>query len=83
MENNVKRNLIRVFVKGGFLSPVDLLRIMEVSRTLGNKYIMFGSRQDIMFPSNGADDQVLQEAFNGIRYRIRASAAISPYTRTS
>ncbi len=66
MENNVKRNLIRVFVKGGFLSPADLLRIMEVSRTLGNKYIMFGSRQDIMFPSNGADDQVLQEAFSGI-----------------
>lgn len=66
MENNVKRNLIRVFVKGGFLSPADLLRIMEVSRTLGNKYIMFGSRQDVMFPSNGAEDQVLREAFSGI-----------------
>jgi len=66
MENNVKRNLIRVFVKGGFLSPADLLKIMDVSRALGNKHIMFGSRQDIMFPSNGADDRVIQDAFQGI-----------------
>lgn len=66
MEINVKRNLIRVFVKGGFLSPIDLLKVMEASRVLGNKYIMFGSRQDILFPSNGADDQAIQHAFKGI-----------------
>src|SRR3546814_240576 len=45
-----KNNLIRVFVRGGILSPGDLLRIMEISRTLGNTFVMFGSRKDILFP---------------------------------
>src|SRR5688572_474271 len=58
-----KRDLIRVFVKGGFLSPSDLLKIMNLSRSIGNKYILFGSRQDIMFPSNGSDQSKLNEAF--------------------
>lgn len=48
-----KNDLIRVFVKGGILSPGDLLRIMEISGTLGNSFVMFGSRQDILFPLNG------------------------------
>lgn len=58
-----KSDLIRVFVKGGFLSPADLLKIMDLSRSLGNKYILFGSRQDIMFPSNGSGDSELAKAF--------------------
>lgn len=45
-----KEELIRIFIRGGILSPGDLLRIMELSETLGNRYIMFGSRQDILFP---------------------------------
>lgn len=44
--------LLRVFVKGGVISPADLLRIMDVSEKAGNSYIMFGSRQDILFPAN-------------------------------
>jgi rubredoxin len=43
--------LIRVFVKGGVISPADLLRIMQASGRAGNSYIMFGSRQDILFPA--------------------------------
>lgn len=42
--------LVRVFVKGGLISPADLLRIMQASGKAGNSYIMFGSRQDILFP---------------------------------
>jgi len=41
--------LVRVFVKGGLISPADLLKIMDVSEKAGNSYIMFGSRQDILF----------------------------------
>jgi rubredoxin len=66
METKKKSDLIRAFVKGGFLSPADLLKIMELSRSLGNKYVLFGSRQDIMFPSNGADEQSLEKAFRAI-----------------
>jgi rubredoxin len=66
METKKKSDLIRAFVKGGFLSPADLLRIMELSRSLGNKYVLFGSRQDIMFPLNGADEKSLEKAFRAI-----------------
>lgn len=67
-----KSDLIRAFVRGGILSPADLLKIIEISRSLGNRYILFGSRQDIMFPSNGAGGQVLADAFNsiGIDYEV-------------
>ena len=61
-----KRDLIRAFVKGGFLSPADLLKLMELSANLGNKYVLFGSRQDIMFPSQGAGESELEKAFKAI-----------------
>jgi hypothetical protein len=66
MELNDKKGLIRAFVKGGFLSPSDLLRIMDLSRSLGNKYILFGSRQDILFPSNGVDESKISGAFHDL-----------------
>lgn len=62
-----KNDLIRAFVKGGFLSPADLLKIMELSRSLGNKYILFGSRQDIMFPPNGVEESSFRDAFRAIK----------------
>src|SRR5690606_4983693 len=67
-----KSDLIRAFVRGGILSPADLLKIIGISRSLGNRYILFGSRQDIMFPSNGTSGQVLADAFNaiGIDYEV-------------
>lgn len=61
-----KRDLVRAFVKGGFLSPADLLKIMELSKGFGNKHVLFGSRQDIMFPSNGASESQIQQAFQRI-----------------
>ena len=66
MENKKKSDLIRAFVKGGFISPADLLKIMELSKNLGNKYVLFGSRQDIMFPSNDASEAQLEKAFRSI-----------------
>lgn len=48
--------LFRIFVKGGVISPADLIRIMDASGKAGNSYIMFGSRQDILFPVINADE---------------------------
>jgi rubredoxin len=67
LETDKKSGLVRAFVKGGFLSPADLLKIMALSKELGNKYVLFGSRQDIMFPANGAPESLLNESFNAIR----------------
>ncbi len=79
MEMKKKSDLIRAFVKGGFLSPADLLKIMELSRNLGNKYVLFGSRQDIMFPSNNADEQSLAKAFQALNIDYELGSDQSVY----
>jgi rubredoxin len=73
-----KSDLIRIFVKGGFLSPADLLKIMDLSHSLGNKAILFGSRQDIMFPSHGANEAQLVGAFKeiGIEYEVGGDQSV-------
>lgn len=73
-----KSDLIRAFVKGGILSPADMLKIMDISRKLGNKYVLFGSRQDIMFPSNGTDDLTLEASFRsmGIDYELGSDVSV-------
>ncbi len=79
METHAKRNLIRAFVKEAFLSPVDLLKIMDLSRALGNKYVSFGSRQDIMFPANGAEEAALAESFQAIQIDYELGSDQSTY----
>ncbi|MEX2234508.1 MAG: rubredoxin domain-containing protein [Cyclobacteriaceae bacterium] len=79
MEVNKKSSLIRAFVRGGFLSPVDLLKIMELSRSFGNDYILFGSRQDIMFPSNDLPEDHLEKAFRAINIDYELAGDQSVY----
>ncbi len=79
METKKKSDLIRAFVKGGFLSPADLLKIMELSKNLGNKYVLFGSRQDIMFPTQGADEKSLEKAFRAINIEYEVGSDQSIY----
>jgi rubredoxin len=74
-----KSDLIRAFVKGGILSPADLLKIMEISKTLGNKFVLFGSRQDIMFPSNGSDEKHLDVLFRKIKIDYEVGGDSSVY----
>lgn len=78
METKDKRGLIRAFVKGGILSPADLLKIMDLSRSLGNKFVLFGSRQDIMFPANGADEQTIERAFRPLNtdYELGSDSSV-------
>jgi rubredoxin len=73
-----KSDLIRAFVKGGILSPADMLKIMEISSKLGNKYVLFGSRQDIMFPSKEADETLLDKLFRQINidYEIGSDSSV-------
>ncbi|MBL7856757.1 MAG: rubredoxin domain-containing protein [Cyclobacteriaceae bacterium] len=79
MELKKKSDLIRTFVKGGFLSPADLLRIMEISKDLGNKYIMFGSRQDILFPLGHTEEHKLERAFQSIHMSYELGSDQSVY----
>ncbi len=66
MEVSKKSDLIRVFVKGGFISPANLLKILEISGSIGNKYVLFGSRQDILFPIGNASHNQIDQAFRSI-----------------
>ncbi|MEO8473038.1 MAG: rubredoxin [Chryseolinea sp.] len=77
MQTGKKSDLIRAFVKGGFLSPAALLKIVELSKSLGNKYILFGSRQDIMFPRNDATVERLNAVFDTIKIEHEISGDIS------
>jgi rubredoxin len=79
MEASKKSSLIRAFVRGGFLSPVDLLKIMELSASFGNDYILFGSRQDIMFPSNNLPEDHLERAFRAINIEFELAGDQSVY----
>ena len=62
-----KADLVRVFVKGGIISPGDFQKIIQTARSLGASYIHLGSRQDILFPLKNKDIQVLDETFKSIQ----------------
>ncbi|MEO9964696.1 MAG: rubredoxin domain-containing protein [Reichenbachiella sp.] len=61
-----KKNLVRVFVKGGILAPDQLLKILTTARELGTDYIHLGSRQDILFPATDRSEALLDPVFNSI-----------------
>lgn len=44
------KELQRVFIKGGVLSPGELKRVIELAEALNLTELSFGSRQDINFP---------------------------------
>jgi rubredoxin len=70
-----KLNLVRVFVKGGIISPGDFLKIIQTASHLGSSYIHFGSRQDILFPADTFDQDYLDKTFASIQtdYEINAN----------
>jgi rubredoxin/dissimilatory sulfite reductase (desulfoviridin) alpha/beta subunit len=74
-----KSDLVRAFVKGGILSPADLLKIMSISQGVGNKFVLFGSRQDIMFPANGVDLAKIENAFSSINIDCELGSDQSVY----
>ena len=47
-----RAELCRILIKGGVLSPSELLQIIDLVEACGLDYFHFGSRQDILFPKN-------------------------------
>ncbi len=74
-----KSGLIRAFVKGGFISPAGLLKILNLSKSIGNKYVLFGSRQDILFPLRDAGKPQLESAFQSIHINYELGSDQSIY----
>jgi rubredoxin len=52
---------------------------MQISRTLGNKHVLFGSRQDIMFPARDADEKTLDTLFRQINMDYELGSDSSVY----
>ena len=44
-------DLYRILIKGGVVSPNEMLQIVKMARMLELDYIHFGSRQDILMPA--------------------------------
>lgn len=59
-----KKSLVRVFVKGGIMSPSDFLKVLITAKELGAEFIHLGSRQDILFPATNRT--LLKEIFKSI-----------------
>ena len=54
----MRKNLSRIVVKGGVLSPAELKSIVEAAEELNLSYISFGSRQDILFPKELEEEEI-------------------------
>lgn len=65
-QNVYLKDLIRVFVKGGIISPGDFLKLLIVAEKLGAKTIHFGSRQDILFAAEEKEKSILDDTFQSI-----------------
>ncbi|MCH7409513.1 rubredoxin [Belliella sp. DSM 111904] len=61
-----KSDLVRVFVKGGIISPGDFNKIIQVAHEQGSAYVHLGSRQDILFPVVKKHVEVLDKTFQSI-----------------
>lgn len=66
--------LHRILVRGGVLSPSEMLRIIALARELGLDGLHFGSRQDILLPVAEQDKKILD------RY---TQLDVQPMTRSS
>lgn len=60
------KDLVRVFVRGGIISPGEFLKIILVAEKLGATYIHLGSRQDILFPAKEKSKEILDSTFKSI-----------------
>ncbi|ADV48667.1 Rubredoxin-type Fe(Cys)4 protein [Cellulophaga algicola DSM 14237] len=53
-------DLHRILLKGGVTSPGELKDVITMLEAAGLKEVHFGSRQDLLFPLNDADEQQLE-----------------------
>ncbi|MDQ3393192.1 MAG: rubredoxin [Bacteroidota bacterium] len=62
-----KTDLVRVFTPGGVLSPSDLNKILGIAQDFDNKWVHFGSRQDILFGVNETTPKELHALFKSLK----------------
>ncbi len=68
LENPItKSDLVRVFVKGGIISPGDFQKIIQTASELGTSFIHLGSRQDILFSLKNKMPKILEKTFQSIQ----------------
>ncbi|TMM56697.1 rubredoxin [Maribacter algarum] len=53
-------DLHRILIRGGVTSPGELKDVISMLETAGLKEVNFGSRQDLLFPINAADEEQLE-----------------------
>jgi len=68
------KDLVRVFVKGGIISPGEFLKVIQVAEKLGADYIHIGSRQDLLFSIEDHQKGLLEDTFKVInaQYEINS-----------
>ncbi|MEM6361753.1 MAG: rubredoxin [Bacteroidota bacterium] len=80
------KDLVRVFLKGGIISPGDLLKVTAIAEQLGAGHIHFGSRQDILIPAIKKDPDLIKATLepihldfeiNDFRYQNIASSYVA------
>lgn len=59
----MKQTLYRILIKGGILTPIELIRMIDILIELGYDHLYFGSRQDILFHSD-VPPETLKERFS-------------------
>ncbi|ERM80357.1 hypothetical protein P872_13410 [Rhodonellum psychrophilum GCM71 = DSM 17998] len=62
-----KSDLVRVFVKGGIISPGDFQKIIQTANELGANFVHLGSRQDILFSLKDKNLEILEKTFDSIQ----------------
>src|SRR5690606_26051847 len=53
--------LVRVLLRGGVVSPADLLQVVELARRVGCEGLLPGVRQDLLFPVEGTSPDAVVE----------------------
>jgi len=67
--NSNKQQLHRILIKGGIISPSELSHVIDMTDHLGLDYLHFGSRQDILIPSNEKSKDIEKE-FPNLEYEF-------------
>lgn len=64
----MRKQIPRLLIKGGILSPAELKRIAETVESAGLQTISFGSRQDILLPDYNEKETGAEISFEGFQF---------------
>jgi len=67
------KDLIRIFVKGGIITPGNFLQLLLIAEKLKADHIYLGSRQDIIVGSKEKNKEVLDQVFSAIQMKYEVN----------